>query len=149
VEKKRDDFFNYLVLANNLEELINNSDFKMKTDGYNEYICLDESLYHKLNSREMNVGEFLGYPKCCVDNFYSEECGKTIFPYRDFVIQTRKRNNLDSNLFYLLHAPCDIDCRETLKFAKEIRRVLEANDIEAANYLRNDRKNSFENSFKD
>ncbi len=52
------------------------------------------------------------------------------------VEQAVREGSFNEVLWYTLHVPCDIDCRETLDGAMKVKKVLELNDIEAAYHLK-------------
>ncbi|MBI3632896.1 MAG: DUF483 domain-containing protein [Candidatus Vogelbacteria bacterium] len=118
--------------------------FRVRGDNY--YISKSKLLLVRLWSGEIKTGEFLGYPKCCVAAF--EEGPNAMILSSDATQASAVRycreledildgEDFDEVRLYNQHIPCSIHCVESLKMAKKNRAVLEVNDIEAANYLRN------------
>jgi hypothetical protein len=106
------------------------------------YTAWNESDLEKLWSGEISPGQFLGYPKCCEENFYrgaqdfvdgKEEFG----PAQKFWMAQKKAvedGTYNYDLDFVFHAPCRIECKATAEFARKVRKVLEENDPETAEY---------------
>lgn len=91
-----------------------------------------KSLYHRA------MGEFFAYPGCCIDNFINTGI-KGINTGQEWYRKAGKALNEGryDNLFdYAFHAPCSLECKDTLKIAEEIRKCLVTYDFEAAKHLR-------------
>ncbi|MDP2909376.1 MAG: DUF483 domain-containing protein [Nanoarchaeota archaeon] len=147
------------MFDNNREEQINYLEYSLKKIGINYrtyeldyYISWEESWLDKLWGKvtpegkvihEINHGQFLGYPQCCIDNFEAS-CetylqGKGLGPMAKFWQDAKKamqEGKFNESLFYVLHAPCSLCCKETIKMAEEIKKVLNFNDTEAGEYLK-------------
>lgn len=115
------------------------------------YVSKNSALLNRLWSREIMTGEFLGYPKCCINSFEQGcqealtsglEKGPAVQFYRKVKNATEK-GNFNQVLFYALHIPCGLDCEETITMAEKIKVVLESKDIEAAYYFREYNINRF------
>jgi len=92
----------------------------------------DKIKFHKI------YGSFLGYPECCIDKFIldlSKEL-RPLIEWRKKVKRAMKKGTYNNVLDYRFHFPCRINCKKSLILAKDIKRVLEKNDIEAANSLK-------------
>ncbi|MDP2908869.1 MAG: DUF483 domain-containing protein [Nanoarchaeota archaeon] len=80
-----------------------------------------------------------GYPECCVNYFIENVVYNNIKAGAEWWEKASEalKKGIYNDLFnYTFHVPCKLDCQETLRMAKEIKRVLELNDYEAAKYLR-------------
>lgn len=115
------------------------------------YVSKNSDLLKRLWSREIMTGEFLGYPKCCV-NAFQQGCQEALTgglekgPAVQFYHKVRnaiEKENFNQVLFYALHIPCSIDCKETIIMAERIKLILESKDIEAAYYLKKNNINNF------
>lgn len=110
------------------------------------YVSKNSGLLNRLWSREIMTGEFLGYPKCCIDSF-ERGCQEVLTgglekgPAIQFckkLKEAMEKGNFNEILLYTLHIPCGLDCKETITMAERIKLVLESKDIEAAYYLKED-----------
>lgn len=115
-----------------------------KKHGVDYYISKSLTRLNRLWSREMKIGEFLGYPKCCIDAFEmgcqehlktGPEKGPAVQFYRK-VKAAIGEGDFNEILFYSLHVPCVLDCKETAILAEKVESVLRSKDIEAAHHLR-------------
>lgn len=107
------------------------------------YIAADATWLEKLCKGEIEIGEFLGYPKCCVDAFRRGcqrvrsrrlKTGPAVWHCRKMENAHRK-GELNQLLFWTRHVPCRLDCKETLSMASETKNFLEKHDSQAAYYL--------------
>ncbi|MBI2446627.1 MAG: hypothetical protein HYV51_02275 [Parcubacteria group bacterium] len=107
------------------------------------YVSKSPILLNQLWSREIETGEFLGYPKCCIDAFKKscqeflkngQEKGPAVLFYRKLK-EAVKKGSLNEALFYTLHIHCELDCQKTIILTESIKLVLESRDIEAAYHL--------------
>ncbi len=116
---------------------------------YKEYksdyhISKDPALLDRLWRKEIKMGEFLDYPKCCI-NAFERGCQQVVStkdwgkgPAVEFsskVIAAINEKRFNPVLLYVLHIPCDVNCKKTLRMAAKIKAVLKRADIEAAHYL--------------
>ena len=109
------------------------------------YICDNEAMLEKLWRRPSYIGEFLGYPKCCIKAFYKgarrvsksqKYYGAPGVVFCRKLFKVYKRMGCEHPLFYTLHVPCGINCKETLALGAKIQKALNDHDKEAAKYLR-------------
>src|SRR3989344_2445788 len=126
-----------------LEYYLGRSGLYYKEQRGDYYVSKKPILLNQLWSREIETGEFCGYPKCCIDDFkkYCQEFlqnrlekGPAVLFYHK-VKEAIKKGSFNMVLFYTLHIPCDLDCQKTIILAESIKSVLESSDIEAAHYL--------------
>ena len=122
--------------------------FRIHNDDY--YVSRSRLWLDKLWKREIKTGEFLGYPKCCIAGFEAgckavmEVGNNDKAPAKRYFRELETLINdedFDMTVLYNQHVPCRLDCRKALKIAQKNRAVLEAHDVEAANYLRDDNLN--------
>ncbi len=107
------------------------------------YVCQDQNFLDQLWCGEIKAGEFLGYPECCILNF-EEGCqryldGKGKGPMVEFGESARKaiqEGTYNFDLDYILHAPCSVNCTESIEMAGKVKRVLILRDKDAAESLR-------------
>lgn len=91
-----------------------------------------KNLYHKV------LGEFFAYPNCCIDKFI-ETYSKELFPCQKWYKtagKALKKGKYNSLLDYTFHAPCSLECKDTLKLAEETKKCLTTHDFEAAEHLK-------------
>lgn len=82
----------------------------------------------------VNRGLFLGYPECCSE-WFAELKIQGILPGKEWnkkAKQAFEKGRYNPVLDYKIHLPCDIECNETLKMTKEIKKVIEKSGDEEA-----------------
>ena len=105
----------------------------------NYYVSKELTWLDKLWKKEIDCGEFLDYPRCCITAF-EKGCReyntrKALGPAVEFSQSLIQEKNVDERLLWTLHIPCKLDCRETLKLAEKAKAVLLDKDVQAAEYL--------------
>ncbi|MBM3199551.1 DUF483 domain-containing protein [Candidatus Woesearchaeota archaeon] len=88
--------------------------------------------YHK------NMGEFLGYPKCCTNGFIKSTL-KRKYASNEWFKKAAKaciKGKYDPLFDYIFHVPHSIDCKKSLRLCKDIKECLECYDKKAAENLR-------------
>lgn len=108
------------------------------------YICDNNATLEKLWHNQLCIGEFLGYPKCCVDAFNKAVQNINGMPAVVFcrkLSKVYKKRGFENPLFFTLHVPCSINCKETLALGEKIQKALNDNDKEVAKYLVKDTLN--------
>lgn len=113
-----------------------------------QFAKLSES---RSNSMHMEIGDLLGYPRCCSDAFtkrWSEgsidplfEAASEVVPIRldsDTEVITLDRTPIETNqmlryfgLRTTSHLPCSLECKETIKMAEGWRDVMKKVDTRA------------------
>lgn len=141
--KTRDEQESFLNQKQYLENWLQSSTLKYRDYQLKHYICKSESLLDKFWEGEIKEGEFLGYPLCCVTAF-EEGCQRFLKglgkgPMLEFGESARKaiqEGTYDSDLDYVLHVPCNVNCAESIEMAGKIKEALILRDKDAAEYLR-------------
>lgn len=116
-----------------------------REDDYQDYwVSRDRVLLDQLWHEEISIGEFLGYPKCCIGAFEehirladSTE-DKTKSPMIRFSREAYpllQKGALGSALLYTLHVPCGLDCKESLALGRKMETVMKREDAETACFL--------------
>lgn len=96
--------------------------------GYGWYsLVTNGRAIRKPSTDHYRFGEFLGYPKCCMDFFWkynnhSKYENTLNLPFKN----TKKPNFLCNSLTkdsysYLYHIPCSFGCKKTIKLSSELR----------------------------
>lgn len=103
-----------------------------------------EEEYHRV------IGKFFGYPDCCIKHF-TKATLKGTFATREWhkkagkALLEKKYNKLFD---YVFHAPCGLECEESLKVARKIKKCLESYDFEAAESFRKSNRHHVERAAK-
>lgn len=99
---------------------------------HNELFAEFKNLYHKA------LEEFFAYPNCYIDNFIDTNRRgiSTGQEWYKKAGEALKENNYNDLFDYVFHAPCSLECKNTLEIAEKIKRCLETYDKEAAENLR-------------
>ncbi len=123
----------------NLEKVISDSKLIFRNFNKNYYICDDISLLEKLDSNDISIGEFLGYPACCIINFETTSMNnsRAAMNYWKNAKKSMEEGNFNLIMLYALHVPCSVQCKETVELAGKIREVLELKDPVVADYIVN------------
>mgnify|MGYP001307657588 CR=1 FL=1 len=142
-----------------LNQWLKNSGLAYRPFKSDYYICREESLLDKLWTREIDIDDFLGYPKCCVRNH--RQHGEKFLQYLDDkihltelplppgiilgheVIKAIEKGNYNPALNYVLHMPCSTYCKESIFFGQDIKKCLEEHDSDAAEYLKEFNKSNW------
>ncbi|MDP2907001.1 MAG: DUF483 domain-containing protein [Nanoarchaeota archaeon] len=119
------------------------------------FVAYDSLLLNRLFSGKLKTGEFLGYPECCIKHF-EKSCKEYLEhqktpPAIDYSQKARKalqEGVYDEVLDYILHIPCSISCKETIDMAYNVKTVLESNDAEVLNYLKEFNRSRIEKIIK-
>jgi len=135
-----------------LDKWLEKSDLAHRKHKFTHYACRDESLLDKLWEEKIGIDDFLGYPKCCIENH--REHGKKFIQYLNDeielsevplpqgvligreMIKAIEKGEFNPVLNYSLHMPCSIYCMDSIEFGERIKNCLEENDFEVAEYIR-------------
>jgi len=119
-------------------------------DGHKVYFISKEQTYlDDLDNGRISLGEFLGYPRCCVKKFdkMSKKIlkGKGIPAGLDYWQKAKKcmeKGRYNDILDYALHFPCSPKCAKSAKLVQRIKNVLERYDPKAAQYIRENNRHN-------
>ena len=93
--------------------------------------CLDYD-YHNM------MGQFFGYPQCCIDYFVDGcSCGR--MPGYDWdckAAESYKKGNYNPVFNYVFHVPCRVNCKESRILGEKIKDVLKKYDLAAAERIK-------------
>jgi hypothetical protein len=131
--------------------------FYKKQDEDLYYICDSKAMLEKFWHHPSCIGEFLGYPKCCIaayDKRVKNVTPENISEKGPAVVFDRKLHQrlhaiqlgespVDSlyPLLSIFHVPCNINCKKSIALGKKIKKALIKNDPEAAKQLINSNLN--------
>lgn len=88
-----------------------------------------------LRHHAIGFEDFLGYPRCCVDNFEEEirhalqrGTPRNAAKYWENAREALAKGTFPGVLLYALHVPCGIDCAPSKRMAARVQDVLERVD---------------------
>ena len=139
----------------NLEYCLNETGLLHKEYNLDYFVTYDPLLLNELFSRKLKIGKFLGYPECCIKH-HEKSCQEYLehkktppaIAYWQKAGKALQEETYNEVLDYILHIPCSISCEETIDMAYHVKRVLESNDTEVSNYLRNRNRSLIEKNYK-
>ncbi|MCJ7478548.1 MAG: DUF483 domain-containing protein [Candidatus Nanohaloarchaeota archaeon QJJ-7] len=124
---------------------------------------IEEAIKAEHKGDRNRIGSLLGYPSCCIDKF-QEKLGKkdllkelwkqkgetsylmnTLYNFSGRKIPEKDsiKKHFASSTFYLPHQPCSLDCKKSLKMAKEIRNGLKKDFPEQEGSIRKKLQGTF------
>lgn len=127
--------YDYSELISNLKGFIGKTKLYMslKKGGY---ISKDKNLikeWEENNDKYINANKFIGYPKCC-NLAFNKTLEKNSYLIREiywyYIIKTHTIKEILSYSkinSYVSFYPCSFNCKETIKFSKKIKNLIEKN----------------------
>jgi len=109
------------------------------------YVTHDQSLLDKLLNQDIHMGQFLGYPECCIEPHYERSKahmkgqgfgGAIMFWAKARQAILNETGKFNSDLLYTLWVPCSLQCKPSLELGTKIKETLESCDQVAADNLR-------------
>jgi hypothetical protein len=139
----------------NLEHCLNETGLLHQEYNLDYFVTYDPLLLNKRFSGKLKTGKFLGYPECCIKNF-EKSCQEYLkhkktppaIAYWQKAGKALQEGVYDEVLDYILHIPCSISCKETIDMAYNVKTVLESNDAEVLNYLKEFNRSRIEKNYK-